>query len=277
MAPVASGQRGGWHRWLDVLARLRGGRLRDPTGLPLREARLRRHGDFVSLQFSRGQTQSRMLASDPGHLLIDYTRTMLAALLWQPRPACIGMVGLGGGSQAKFCHLHLPGSRIEVVENHPGVIALRREFGIPDDDARLRVEFDDGARFLRARPGRFDLLLVDGYDPGGIPEALSTQAFYDDCRAALVDGGVMAGNLFCADPATHVERLQRSFGSDRVLVLEEAKMSNRVAFAWGGGAPAGDDASVERTRSALSIAALRELGPSIERVARALRRRPPAT
>jgi spermidine synthase len=277
VAPVASGQRGGWHRWRDVLARVRGGTLRDPVGLALREARLRRHGDFVSLQFTRGQTQSRMLADDPDHLLIDYTRTMLAALLWQPRPACIGMVGLGGGSQAKFCYRHLPGSRIEVVENHPGVIALRRDFGIPDDDARLRVELDDGARFVRARRDRFDLLLVDGYDPRGIPEALSTQDFYDGCRAALADGGVMAGNLFCADPAPHVERLERSFGSERVLVLEEAKMSNRVAFAWVGRAPAGDDASVERAHCALSTQALRELGPSIERVAGALRRRPPAT
>lgn len=252
---------------------MRGDALRDPTGLPLQEARLRRHGDFVSLQFTRGQTQSRMLANAPGRLLIDYTRTMLAALLWQPRPARIGMVGLGGGSQAKFCHRHLPHSRIEVVENHPGVIALRREFGIPDDDARLRVVLDDGARFLHAHPGRFDVLLVDGYDPGGIPEALSTQAFYNDCRAALAGGGVMAGNLFCADPEPHVARLRRSFGEDRVLVLEEAKMSNRVAFAWVGEMPAGDDECIERVQAALPAEALRELAPSLERVAGTLRRR----
>ena len=91
-----------------------------PTGLPLRPARLRRVGAYTALQFTRGQTQSRMLGDAPDQLLIDYTRTMLAALLWQPRPRTICMVGLGGGSQAKFIHRHLPGARLEVVENHPG-------------------------------------------------------------------------------------------------------------------------------------------------------------
>ena len=94
---------------------------------------------FVSLQFVRAQTQSRMVAGDPARLLIDYTRTMFAALLWRPAPRVLGMVGLGGGSQVKFAHAHLPGTRIEVVENNLHVVALRRDFGIPDDDARLAV------------------------------------------------------------------------------------------------------------------------------------------
>lgn len=48
------------------------------------------------------------------------------------------MVGLGGGSQLKFCHRHLPATRIEMVENHPGVIALRGAFGISPAAGRCR-------------------------------------------------------------------------------------------------------------------------------------------
>lgn len=230
-----------WRRWFAVLAgRWRGTDPIDPvSGARLRRPSVRRYGDYTALQFKRGQTQSRMRTQAPDHLLIDYTRTMLGVLLFQPRPRRIGMVGLGGGSQVKFCYRHLPGARIEVVENNAQVIALRGEFRIPDDDARLQVFCDDGARFLQARPGRYDMLLVDGYDETGIPEALATQAFYATCRAALAPAGVMASNLFCADHADHVARLRRSFGDARVLVVEEAKMSNRVAFAWvGDAAPA---------------------------------------
>ncbi|WP_343203869.1 transferase [Luteimonas sp. MC1782] len=245
----------------------------DPTGLPLRPARLRRVGAYTALQFTRGQTQSRMLGDAPDQLLIDYTRTMLAALLWQPRPRTICMVGLGGGSQAKFIHRHLPGARLEVVENHPGVIALRREFQVPDDDARLEVVLDDGARFVATRPGRYDLLLVDGYDAGGIPAALSTVAFHDACRNALRPGGVLATNLFCVDTAPHLERLRRSFGAGNVLVVEEPRMSNQIVFAWAGVAPAGDAADLARVRAALPAAAHAALSPSLERVARALRLR----
>lgn len=223
--------RGTIGRWID---RLRGA----DTGP--RKPYIRRHDGLVSLQFVRRQTQSRMVAGDPDRLLIDYTRTMFAALLWQPAPKVLGLVGLGGGSQAKFAYRQLPGTRIEAVDNNPHVVALRREFDIPDDDARLAVTIDDGVRFVEAHPGRFDVLLVDGYDAQGIPAALSTQAFYDACRDALTGAGVMACNLYVRDPETHVARLRRAFGDGQVLVVDEPKMSNRVAFAWRGPLPALD-------------------------------------
>lgn len=218
-------------RWIE---RLRGG------AAGPRKPYVREHDGFVSLQFVRRQTQSRMVGNDPDRLLIDYTRTMFAALLWQPAPALLGMVGLGGGSQAKFAYRHLPGTRIEAVDNNPHVVALRGAFGIPDDDARLSVVIDDGVRFVTERRGRFDVLLVDGYDEHGIPAALSTQAFYDACRDALTASGVMACNLYVRDPETHVEKLRTAFGDDHVLVVDEPKMSNRVAFAWRGALPALD-------------------------------------
>lgn len=253
--------------WRALLARLRVLRAPlDPLGVPLRPARMRLHGDYASLQFRRGQTQSRMRVEDPDALLIDYTRTMLGCLLWQPRPRVLGMVGLGGGSQVKFLHRAFAATRVEVVENHPGVLALRQRFGIPPDDARLEVSLDDGARFLRARRGRYDLLLLDGYDEHGIPAALSTQAYYDDCRDALADGGALATNLFCDDPGTHVARLRNSFGADKVLVLAEPRMSNRVAFAWRGAGVADAAAAV----AALPGGVRDELAPVLERVSAAL-------
>ena len=217
-------------------------RFRGQGGPRLRKPYVRRHEGFTSLQFVRRQTQSRMVSGDPDRLLVPYTRTMLATLLWQPAPALLGMVGLGGGSQAKFCYRHLPGTRIEIVENNPHVIALRGAFGVPEDDARLQVELDDGAAFVARHPGHFDVLLVDGYDERGIPAALSSQAFYDACRDALRAGGVLACNLYVRDPETHLGRLRQAFGDDHVLVVDEPKMSNRVAFAWRGALPERDEA-----------------------------------
>ncbi|MDH5832495.1 fused MFS/spermidine synthase [Luteimonas kalidii] len=190
-----------------------------------------RHTD---LQFAGGVSQSRMRTFRPGHLAVDYTRTMMASLLWCPRPALIGMVGLGGGSQVKFCHRYLRQTRLEVAENNPHVIALRRTFRVPRDDARLQVLLADGARFVQERRGRFDILLVDGYDASGIPAELSSQRFYDDCRDALAPGGVFASNLYATDFADHLSKLRRSFGAEHVWMLEEARQSNRVAFAWVG-------------------------------------------
>lgn len=230
---------------------------------------VRRGWFHTDLQFEGGVSQSRMRTFRPGHLQVDYTRTMMAGLLWRPQPALIGMIGLGGGSQAKFCHRHLPGARVEVAENNPHVLDLRRTFRVPPDDERLQVLLADGARFVRERRGRFDILLVDGYDESGIPAALSSQRFYDDCRDALAPGGVMAGNLYATDFATHVDRLRRSFGGDRVWILEEKRQSNRVAFAWKGDPFQDGRIDLPAIVAKLPRRVARELAEVFSRVARA--------
>lgn len=243
MAPA----RTGWRAWLAALFRV--GDAGGTVPPHLRKPLVRRRGNTTELQFVRGVSQSQMVTRDPDRLLIDYTRTMLGALVLVPRLRTIGMIGLGGGSQAKYCYRHLPEARVEVVENNPHVLALRRKFRVPDDDARFRVVLDDGARFLHGRRSQFDLLLVDGYDETGIPDVLSTQSFYDDCRAALAEGGAAAFNLYCADAAVHVERLRNAFGDENVVVIEELRQSNRVAIAWTA-APQGETAETSLSAAA---------------------------
>lgn len=232
---------------------------------------LKRGWRYTELKFAGDVVQSRMSTLLPGRLLVPYTRTMMASLLFRPQPTLIGMVGLGGGSQAKFCRRFVPGARVEAVENNADVVALRRRFRIPEDDAHLQVVLADGVDFIAAQRGRYDILLVDAYDPTGIPAVLSTQAWYDSCRDALAEDGVLAANLYCDDPGRHVEKLRRSFGARHVLVLKEPRMSNRVVFAWRGRPlPAGvvdPVALVARVPSRVR----RALAPELLRVAQALR------
>ena len=72
-----------------------------------------------SLHFTMGEVQSSMRTDRPDELELDYTRTMMGFLLLNPQPRAIAMIGLGGGSLAKFCHRHLPSARITAVENNP--------------------------------------------------------------------------------------------------------------------------------------------------------------
>lgn len=263
---MAEGQGGGWRRWF--------ARSAAESATPGQASpRIKRGWRYTELQFTGGVAQSRMRTFRPGDLLVDYTRTMMATLLFRPEPARIGMVGLGGGSQAKFCHRHLPRTRLEVAENNAQVIALRRRFRVPDDDARLQVLLADGADFVRERPGRFDILLLDAYDETGIPAALSTQRYYDDCRDALLPGGVLASNLYATDVKGHERKLQRSFGRERVFVLEEPRQSNRVVFAWTGEPFPGGRIDLHALQARMPPALRRELAPSFDAFARAWRSR----
>lgn len=185
-----------------------------------------------SLHFTRGEVQSSMRAGRPDELELDYTRTMMGFLLLNPQPRAIGMIGLGGGSLAKFCHRHLASSRITVVENNPRVIALRDQFGIPCDDGRFTVVNGDGGAFIGKRAGAFDVLLVDAFDASGLPPQLCSQAFYDGCFRALVPGGLLVANLHADDVghADYVQRIGASFRNNAMQVLAVEK-SNCVVFA----------------------------------------------
>ena len=123
-------------------------------------------GVSKSLHFTQGELQSRMLTHSPWRLEVDYTRTMMGFLLFNPAPGHIGMIGLGGGSIAKFCHRHLPDGALTVVEINPHVIALRERFQVPPDGPRFRVVQDDGAHFVATTHDRFDVLLIDAFGHG---------------------------------------------------------------------------------------------------------------
>jgi spermidine synthase len=187
----------------------------------------------VTLHFRIGSVQSQMREDAPDSLTLFYTRTMMAFLLFNRYPRHIAMIGLGGGSMAKWCYRQLPHSEITVVEINPHVIALRDRFFIPPDDERFRVLCEDGSEYVGRTSNEIDVLLVDGFDLDGQPPQLCSQSFYDDCYQALTPSGLMVVNLCGRGDRANLARIQTSF-DDRVLVVTPEDGSNRVVFACKG-------------------------------------------
>ncbi|MCC6072955.1 fused MFS/spermidine synthase [Massilia sp. GCM10020059] len=189
-------------------------------------------GGRRTLEFAPGEVQSEMLLSDPDALVLAYCRAIMCFALFVPRPRHIVMVGLGGGSLAKFCYRHFPQARITVVEVRADVIALRSQFHVPPDDWRFEVVHADAASYLACMPASADVLVVDGFDAQGLPPELGSARFYADCRRALRDGGVMVANIFSYDShyAAMTERLRLAF-DDRVCRFDKVAGNNRILFA----------------------------------------------
>ncbi len=178
--------------------------------------------------------QSAIRLSRPGELELAYTRAMMAFLLFAPAPRAILMVGLGGGSIARFVHERLPQARMTVVELSAQVVAAARTFfGLPADDARLSVVVGDGARHVPAVRAGADVLLLDAFEDGRSVRTLATQGFYDACRAALAPGGVLVANFIADEPrlGTYLARLERAFGG-RVLCLPSEDRVNLIVLAF---------------------------------------------
>ena len=227
-----------------------------------------------ALHFSISEIQSRMKLDDPYALDLEYTRTMMGFLLFQPAPRHIAMIGLGGGSLAKFCYRHLSGAHIHVVEINPHVIALRDEFHVPPDDHRFRVIPGDGAQFVRYRSLRTDVLIVDGFDSDGQPPRLCSQRFYDDCRDMLLPGGMLVVNLHSGHRQhdTIVGRISRSF-SGSILLVEDDEPGNSIVFACNGHALDAARPGVIRRPQGIDRAGAGQLQEAFARVGRALQER----
>jgi spermidine synthase len=183
-----------------------------------------------SLHVGGEAIQSSMKIGDPFALALDYTRCMMAFLLFHPEPRHALMIGLGGGSLAKFFFKHLRRTRVRVVELDPRIVATARaHFALPPDHARLAVEIGDGAEALA--PECCDVLVVDAYhDEAHVPE-LATAEFYDAAFLALEPRGALVVNFMDDDPRfdQYMRRLESAFGG-AVLAMRALYDPNIVAF-----------------------------------------------
>ncbi|MFM0033589.1 fused MFS/spermidine synthase [Paraburkholderia strydomiana] len=189
----------------------------------------------LSLHFDLLATQSFMSRRDPHKLMLGYTRTMMGFLLLKPTPSRISMIGLGGGSLAKFCYRHLPHTRIVAIEIDPAVIALRNTFHIPPDDERFEVICADGAEYVKRDDAPPDVILVDGFLAHGMPVQLGNAAFYAACHAQLADDGVLVANFVEDDPLIpyYLEEARSAFGNSLSILMAEDSC-NYTMFAWKG-------------------------------------------
>jgi spermidine synthase len=189
-------------------------------------------GRVRRLYFTLSFIQSAMRLKDPHALDLAYTRKMMAFLLFQPNPKRILLIGLGGGSLAKFCHRHLPRARVTAVEIDPTVIAMSGQFGVAPDE-RLAIVQADAADYLPTAQADTDVLLLDGFDRHGIAPSLGNPAFFDAARRRLRPHGLLVANLAGAEDVwrPHLAMLRDAF-QERVILVRVGGGDNHIVFAF---------------------------------------------
>ncbi|MBE0438989.1 MAG: spermidine synthase [Gammaproteobacteria bacterium] len=195
-------------------------------------------GDTRSLHFGTFPRQSSMSLSAPHALQLSYTEAMMAALIINPNPQRILIVGLGGGSLVKFLLHHYPHCQIDVVEyRHDVVNVAHTYFKVPKDEPRLNIHIGDGYLFVQQRyfnsSELYDMMLIDAYDHVGMAASVGVQAFFDAC-AGLLDGhGVMSINLWGSDRPYFnqtMTRINQSF-EGRTMILPVENKGNVICLA----------------------------------------------
>jgi spermidine synthase len=186
------------------------------------------------LHLGSATIQSGMRVNDPDDLVLAYTRSMMAFLLFAPEPQRVVSVGLGGGSVNKWIYRHFPQAEQVAIELNPRVIAVARQyFQVPADNARLKVIQADGARWVAEHWDSADVVLVDGYDGQSHAAELATPEFYSAVARALRRDGILAVNLWGSDPQfdEYVRRIEAAF-EGQVACVPALQKGNIIVLAF---------------------------------------------
>lgn len=195
---------------------------------------VRENGRYRWLLAGDGTLQSAMDRRSPERLVLPYTAAMMAALLFVDDPRSVLMLGLGGGSQARFLRHHFPDASITAWEQDEAVAAIaRRHFGMHGDDA-VRIVTEDACGIVDLVGPAVDLLLLDLFGTGGMSPWMREGRLYKGCRRRLAPGGVLAANLW-VEPDDEFLRVldgvQNAFG-ERTLLLTVPGYRNLIALAF---------------------------------------------
>ncbi|NLM21887.1 MAG: polyamine aminopropyltransferase [Peptococcaceae bacterium] len=105
------------------------------------------------------------------------------------------VIGAGDGGTIRELTRYQTIETIDMVEIDRMVVEVCRKY-LPQtacrlDDPRVKIYYEDGLRFIRAKENYYDLIIVDSTDPFGPGEGLFTKEFYGSCYKALKENGIL--------------------------------------------------------------------------------------
>ena len=105
------------------------------------------------------------------------------------------VIGGGDGGTVRELTRYSGIEKIDLVEIDEMVVSACKKY-IPQTscrlgDPRVKIYYEDGLRFVRAKENEYDLIIVDSTDPFGPGEGLFTKEFYGNCHKALNETGIL--------------------------------------------------------------------------------------
>lgn len=115
-------------------------------------------------------------------------------LLVHPRPSRVLIIGGGDGGTAREVLKHPEVEQVHVCEIDEDVVSscMAHLPGLASsfNDPRVKVFYEDGARFVAERPDSYEVIIVDSTDPIGPGQILFQREFYENMKTSLSKEGI---------------------------------------------------------------------------------------
>ncbi len=193
------------------------------------------NNDLLCLKFSiprrEDTSQSCMDRKDPMRMVFNYTRMMMAAVLINPEPRSILIVGLGGGTLPTAFNDMYPDAEITSVEIDPAVAKVARKYFDFKETDNNKVVIKDARLHIKRQAlknKKYDLVILDAFGSDYIPEHLTTVEFLQEVKQVLSPQGVLASNTFSSSKYYHHESSTYAEVFGKFFVMQTNAGSNRV-------------------------------------------------
>jgi len=202
------------------------------------------NNDLRCLKFNTRSTQTQQscfLKSKPDHLVFNYTKLLMASLLFNTQPKRILIIGLGGGTMSNTLAQLYPQSDIDNIEIDPAVIKVARDyFGFLESN-KIKTYAQDGRIFIKRallKKESYDWIILDAFNGDYIPEHLMTEEFLQEAKALLSENGILSANtfslskLYAYESATYKAvfgdfyQVANSANSNRIIVVSKKGFTN---------------------------------------------------
>ncbi len=198
--------------------------------------------------------QSCRYLADNKKLVFDYTKMVIAGVLFKSDAKKVLVVGLGGGTLPTVISELLPQAKITTVEIDDAVVRSARNYFSFQETDRNNVVIEDARIWIKRaakRDEKFDLVILDAFNGDYIPEHLMTREFLIEVKSLLNKQGLVLANTFSSSKLYHSESVtyQSVFAGLRMM---KSPKGNRVLLAANNAIATPDEADLRRWSFALS-------------------------
>jgi len=135
-------------------------------------------------------------------------------LLTHPNPKKVLVIGGGDGGSIREIVKHKEVEEVHLCEIDKAVVEVSKKY-LPTlssgfSDPRVKIFYEDGAKFVKDKEGEYDVIIVDSTDPVGAAVVLFEEPFYRDMYEALKPDGIIVSQ--CESIYYHQDLIKRMLG-----------------------------------------------------------------
>jgi spermidine synthase len=194
---------------------------------------------LLSLSHQKDMAHGMISLDYPEHVIFEYMKVILGALLIEPSPKNILIIGMGIGVLPRALDHILKNASIDVVEIDYEIVDIAKKYFLFFPSEKVKIHIQDGFDYVMSLPNKqkYDLIVMDAFETICIPDIFLNQNFVSKLKNQLSENGLISVNTL-TECSKHNEELSLYMNvfEDRYFLSERIAI-NKILLCFNGRMP----------------------------------------